>query len=149
MKRDYQDIIGGGLLVALGVFCAIYAYNEYDMGTMSRMGPGFFPTWLGILLAIIGVLIILPALARAGTGHMKIEWRTAFLVLASIVAFAVTLRTLGLVVATMATVIIGSIADRETTWRLRVIMAVIITVFTVLIFQVGLGMVLPLWWWGE
>lgn len=149
MKRDYQDIIGGGLLVGLGVFCAIYAYNEYDMGTMSRMGPGFFPTWLGILLAIIGVLIILPALARAGTEGMKIEWRTAFLVLASIIAFAVTLRTLGLVVATMVTVIVGSMADRDTTWRLRLIMAVIITIFTVLIFQVGLGMVLPLWWWDR
>lgn len=147
--RDRQDIIGGVLLIGMGIFCAIYAYNQYELGTMARMGPGFFPMWLGILLAIIGTLILLPALSRHSDEMPKIEWRTCALVLGAIIVFAVSLRTLGLVAATALTVIIGSLADRETTWRLRLIMAVVITIFTVLIFQVGLGMVLPLWWWSN
>jgi len=145
-QRDYQDILGGALLCVLGIFCAIYAYNSYEIGSLSRMGPGFFPTSLGVLLAIIGILITLPALVRAGTPGVPVEWRTGLLVVASIVAFAVTLRTAGLVVATVLTVVISSLSDRETTWRLRLILAVTVTIVTVLIFKTGLGMVIPLWW---
>lgn len=146
--RDYQDIFGGAILTALGIFVAIYAYNSYEIGTLQRMGPGFFPTSLGVILAVIGVLITLPALARQGVRMNPWEWRTGLLVVASIVAFALTLRTAGLIVATMVTVIISSLADRDTTWRVRLILAVVVTVITVLIFKTGLGMVIPLWW-GE
>lgn len=147
-QRDYRDIIGGALLFALGVSCAIYAYHEYEVGTLARMGPGFFPISLGVIIAIIGVLIILPALARRGARGAAIEWRTGCLVIGSIGAFAFVVRSAGLIVATILCVIIGSLADRDTTWRLRMILAVAVTVFTVLIFKIGLNMSIPLWW-GE
>jgi len=146
-SRDYEDLIGGALMFVLGIFFAVYARN-YDLGTLARMGPGYFPTALGVVLAVLGVLIFLPALKREGV-MPEIQWRNVILTLGGIVVFAFTLRNLGLVVACLSTVIIVSLADRETTWRLRLILAVSVTLITVLIFKVGLGMVIPIWWWGQ
>lgn len=144
--RDYQDLIGGGLLIVVGLFAALYA-QQYETGTLARMGPGFFPTSLGILLAILGGFIFVPALFRQGV-MPEVQWRNLILVMGGIIAFALTLRTLGLIVACIVTVIITSLADRETTWRLRLVLSVVIMLMTVGIFKIGLGMVIPLWW-GE
>ena len=145
--RDIQDIVGGLALSALGVFVALYAQQHYDFGTPARMGPGFFPTILGWLLAGIGALVALPAFFRAGTAP-SVEWRTGAIVLGSVLLFAFTLKSLGLVVATALSVFAASLADREITWLGRVLVAVGVTVVTVLIFVTGLGMILPLWWWS-
>ena len=45
-KRDNTDIIGGAILCVLGAFIALYA-QRYQMGTLFRMGPGYFPVVLG------------------------------------------------------------------------------------------------------
>ncbi|MEX0730720.1 MAG: tripartite tricarboxylate transporter TctB family protein [Aquisalimonadaceae bacterium] len=143
-SRDYQDLIGGGLLTAIGLFAAIYA-SQWNFGSMTRMGPGFFPTVVGILLALTGVLIAALALKRTGT-MPSMQWRTMAYVFGGIILFSATLRSLGLVTAVFLTVILSSLADRETTWRLRLVLAVSITGFVVLVFRFGLNMVLPLWW---
>lgn len=146
MKRDDQDLIGGGLLIALGVFCAIYA-QRYGIGTLGRMQAGFLPTALGVILAIIGLFILLPALTRSNR-LPTIEWRTAGLVLGSFGVFALTLRPLGLAIASFLTVVVASLADRETTWYLRLLLAVAISIITVVIFRLGLGISIPVWWGG-
>jgi hypothetical protein len=145
-SRDYQDLIGGALLLALGVFFVLYA-RRYNFGTLAQMGPGFFPTVLGVMLAILGALIALPAWKRKGS-MPSVQWRTLLLVLAGVVLFAFTLRPLGLIVACLLTVIASSLADRETSWRLRLIIAIAVMLITVGIFKFGLGMTIPLWW-GE
>lgn len=145
-SRDYQDLIGGALLLALGVFFVVYA-RRYNFGTLAQMGPGFFPTVLGILLGILGALIALPAWGRRGA-MPSVQWKTLLWVLGGVVLFAFTLRPLGLIVASLLTVIASSLADRETSWRLRIIIAISVMLITVGIFKFGLGMIIPLWW-GE
>lgn len=143
--KDIQDIVGGVAMAALGTFVALYA-RQYDFGTLARMGPGFFPTVLGWVLAVLGVAIALPAWFRSGHAP-KVEWRTGAIVLGSVVLFAVLLKTVGLIVATALSVLLSSMADREITWKGRILVSVGVTVVTVLIFITGLGMILPLGWW--
>lgn len=146
-NRDYQDLIGGVLLIALGVFVAVIAQERYAMGALNRIGPGAYPLGLGVLLAALGLFIAVPAWRRTGT-FPQVEWRTAGLVLLGILLFALLLNRAGLVVASLVTVVVASLADRESTWPFRIVLAVCVTVLTVLIFKVGLGMLLPLWWWN-
>ncbi len=146
--RDLQDLIGGALLVGLGVFVALYA-RQYDYGTPARMGPGFFPYWLGWILAALGVLIALPAWFRRSAEPLQPQWRNLLFVLGAIVLFAFTLKPLGIVLATFLAALVSSLAEQDFSWRGRVLVSVGVAAVTVAIFIGGLSMVLPIWPWSH
>jgi hypothetical protein len=146
-NKDMQDVVGGLALAALGAFAAIFA-QRYEFGDLNRMGPGFFPVILGVLLAVLGTLIAVPAFFRSGP-PVQLRWKPFALVMASLVAFAMTLKVLGLIVATMLAVVIASLADNDTRWKGRILVAVGVALMTYLVFGLGLGMVLPMWPWSE
>jgi small-conductance mechanosensitive channel len=145
--RDLQDLIGGVVLAALGVFVALYSHR-YDFGTAARMGPGFFPHWLGWILAALGVLIALPAWFRSSPAPLEVQWRNLLFVLGSIVLFAFTLKLIGLVLATFVSAFVGTLAERDFSWRGRVLTSIGVSAVTVAIFIGGLSMVLPVWPWN-
>ncbi|MBN2740542.1 MAG: tripartite tricarboxylate transporter TctB family protein [Rhodobacteraceae bacterium] len=144
MKRDIPDLAGGLLLSVIGVFVVLYASTQYDIGSLRRMGPGFFPALLGGVLAVLGLMIALPALARNGS-PICIARKEALAVLMAILVFATGLERAGLVPVTLASVLIASIAapDRRIGWRLA--LALIVTTLSVVVFHFGLKMTVPLW----
>lgn len=146
-NRDTRDILGGLFLTALGLFAAWYAQQNFDIGNLTRMGPGFFPVGLGLILAALGVLIALPAFFRGGEGT-NVQWRTLALVTASLCVFAFTLKPLGLVFSTFAAAIVSSLADHDISWRNRLLVAAGVSLMTYLVFSLGLSMVLPVWPWS-
>jgi hypothetical protein len=146
-KRDATDIISGLFLTAVGLFFAFYAMANYGIGTLSRMGPGYFPVALGFILAVLGLLVFLPALGRSGEAP-KINWKALFIIIGSIVVFGATLKVLGIVVATMITVVVASLADDEITWKERAILAAVVAPLVYLIFIFGLGMTIRTWPWS-
>lgn len=141
--KDIGDILGGALLIAIGLFAAIYALR-YDVGTAGHMGPGYFPVVLGLVLIGLGVIIAVPAFARKGEA-IEFRWQPLGLVIASIVLFALTLRPLGLVLATVASVFVAASADRNFSWTGRAVVSAGIALLVYLIFRLGLGMNLPVW----
>lgn len=145
-NRDTTDIIGGLFLTGLGLFFALYA-QRYNMGTLNRMGPGYFPVVLGVIMALLGLLIAIPAFLKAGIGP-EISWKTMFIVIGSVVLFGLTLQSLGLMLASMITVVVASLADHDTTWRTRTFMAAGVAPIIYLIFIFGLGMTIPVWPWS-
>lgn len=146
-KRDPADIISGLFLTAVGLFFAFYAMANYGVGTLSRMGPGYFPVALGFVLAVLGLLVVLPALSRPGQGP-KINWKALFIITGSIVVFGATLRVLGTVAATMITVVVASLADDDITWKGRAMLAAVVAPLVYLIFIFGLGMTIRTWPWS-
>jgi hypothetical protein len=145
--RDTQDLVGGLALTALGLFAAYYAHEHYEIGNLRRMGPGFFPVSLGLTLAVLGILVALPAWFRQGP-VIQPAWKTLGLVTLSLVVFSLTLKTLGLIVATSLSVLLSSIPDRGIQWKNRWLLCIGVSVVTYLIFIMGLGMLLPLWPWS-
>lgn len=145
-SKDLRDIIGGFALVAIGLFAALHA-QRYDLGELQEMGPGYFPTALGILLIILGLFVAIPAFFREGTA-IKIEWKSLVWVLISIAVFALALPKAGLIVATVLSVIAASIPSKSS-WKTRLILAVSIAALTYVVFLFGLGMVLPVWPWSH
>lgn len=146
-NKDYKDVVGGLAMLVLGAFVSWYAYQEYEIGQLNRMGPGFFPVTLGAILALLGLLIAIPAFLRQGS-PVKLEFKTLVLITLSIVSFAFLLKTLGIVLATVVAVLIASLADRQISWKSRLAVAIGVALITWVVFIQGLGMVLPVWPWS-
>jgi hypothetical protein len=144
MKRDIADLAGGAVLAAIGTFVAVYAVMHYDIGTLRRMGPGFFPALLGGVLLVLGLMIALPAWAR-GAVPVHIAWKDAVAVLTAILIFAAGLERGGLVLVTSAAVLIASIAAPDSRIGWRLVLAGVVTALSVLVFHFGLRMTVPLW----
>jgi hypothetical protein len=145
-SKDTRDIIGGFALVALGLFAALYA-QRYEIGELQEMGPGYFPVALGILLAILGLFIAIPAFFREGTS-IEIEWKSLLWVLLSIAIFAIALTTAGLIIATILSVLAATVPSKSS-WKTRAILALCVAAITYSVFLFGLGMILPVWPWSH
>jgi len=143
--RDLHDLIGGALMAAAGVFFAVYG-QRYSFGETARMGPGYFPVVLGWMLAGLGAVVALQAWWRQGT-PVVVQWRNLIWSIASLLVFAFGLQTLGVVAASFAAALLA-LVPAALPLRTRLIVSTVVTLLTVLIFVVGLGMLLPLWPWS-
>jgi hypothetical protein len=61
-----KDFWAGLMFIGFGLFFMIWAMTHYQMGTAVRMGPAYFPTMLGGLLAFLGALVLVESFAMAG-----------------------------------------------------------------------------------
>lgn len=144
MRRDLHDLGWGAALALTGLAVAGYACASYDMGSLRRMGPGFFPVALGMLLAGLGALIAVPAMSRPGQSR-PFAWPETIAVVAALLVFGVALERLGVLLTTAMTVLIASsVAPRRgLAWRL--VLSAAVTVLVWLVFVRGLNMSLPVW----
>ena len=61
-----KDFWAGLMFIGIGGFFMIWALTHYQMGTAVRMGPAYFPTVLGGLLVLLGVLVFIESFAMQG-----------------------------------------------------------------------------------
>jgi hypothetical protein len=144
--RDYRDLIGGGLLIALGLWVGLHAVTTFDVGNVNRMGPGMFPAGLGFLLATLGAAIALPAFFRGGE-LPTVDWRPMLLISAGVLAFALIVPSFGMVPAIVLLTIAGVYADDKIGIRGALLLSVALSLIAYLIFRVGLGIVLEPFRW--
>jgi len=71
--RNSKDFFAGLLFAGLGLAFAVGALS-YQVGSSARMGPGYFPLLLGLLLAGLGAVIMLRALRRSDAGERINPW---------------------------------------------------------------------------
>lgn len=144
--RNRQDFWSGVMFIALGLGAAWQATN-YQMGTAARMGPGYFPFALGLVLAVLGAIILLCSLSKKATEtHIdKFEWRIAFLVVGSVVLYALILKLLGIYISVFVLVVISSMASYQFSWKVAIGNGIFLVVFSYLAFVKGLGLIFPLW----
>lgn len=148
---QYRDYCGGFILLAAGLASAYHA-QSYQIGSFTRMGPGFFPLVLGLILALTGAALLGatflrkmdPAEARAKAARLPAEWRGWICICLSVVAFAVLGEETGLVPATFACVFIAALGDRENRLHEILLLATGVTIAGVLVFWWGLGILFPL-----
>jgi len=144
-RRDYY---AGALMMALGTGAAIVG-SRYEIGSLTRMGPGFFPTALGILLAFIGVLIAGAApytrASESGTAELGApDWRGWACIVSGALLFILLASHAGLVLATFACVFIAAMGDRGNSWKEALGLAAAITLFGVVLFSFVLRVQIPL-----
>ena len=139
-----KDFYAGLLFVAFGIFAVVIARN-YPLGTAARMGPGYFPRLLGILLIVLGVALSLTALRGEGPPLPGWKWRPVSIVLLSVVAFGLVLTHAGLVLSTIGLIVVASTASREFRLRESFISGILLAALSVGVFVIGLKLQLPIW----
>ncbi len=140
-----KDVLTGLLFMAIGAFFAIGA-QDYAMGTMRRMGPGYFPVVLGSLLMSIGAALAIKSVLRRRPDRVeRLHLRPALGLTAAILVFAALVERAGLIAACIACVLVAGIASSETRWREAVLIAIGMAAFSAVVFQVLLGLPFRLW----
>jgi hypothetical protein len=151
LERIKRDQYGGALMFIIGLAAALQSIH-YKLGTLSRMGPGFFPGSVGLLLAITGIAIFATAKKDAKQDadkeRRRPEWLGWLLISLSIVAFIVLGTWGGLVPATFAIVFISALADRNNNWKDALLLSIGVEVVSIVVFWWLLQVQFPLFRWG-
>jgi hypothetical protein len=144
--KDKKDFASGLMFIAFGAFFAILA-RGYQMGTAAKMGAGYFPFWLGVLLALIGVIVLLKSLSANNEEHElgKWDWKTIMWVTGSVVHFAVILQYIGLILSIIVLVFISALASHEFNWKQTIVSASIVLGISYGAFIWGLKLQFPVW----
>jgi hypothetical protein len=149
MMKDWKgigqskDFWSGVIFLAAGLASVGFA-RGYTMGTTMRMGPGYFPTVLGALLALIGLTLIVRAWLRAGAPVGRLAYSKLALVMASNVLFALLLRRLGLAGALILLVVVSAYASKRFRWPVALGLAVGLAAGSSILFVRLLGLPIPI-----
>ena len=143
MTRNARDFWTGLLYIFFGS-SAILIARDYSMGTANKMGPAYFPTILGGLLVLIGVVSMIRSFIVVGIPIGAFGFKGLVLVTGSVVAFGFVVRGLGLAIALPLLIIVSAYGSTRFRWRPTLIMAAGLTIFCVLVFLKGLGIPLPI-----
>lgn len=140
--RNPKDFWSGVIFMFFGL-AAIIIGRDYSMGTAGRMGPAYFPTVLGGILAIIGLIAVVRSLVRPGEAIEKFAFRELFLILLGVLAFGFIVRGAGLVAAIVLLVMFSAYASIKFRVLPSVLLAIGLAVFAVLLFVKALGLPMP------
>lgn len=143
-----RDVLSGLIFVIVGVYVALKAYQDYSIGTLSRMGPGYFPLILGVTLAIIGLVVVALGLNVRGL-EVKPEFsaRAVAAVLLGALAFAQLVERFGLIPASLALTLIAAAAEKNYRLRRSIVLGLALGILCWTIFVLGLDMNLSAFTW--
>lgn len=153
--KNQKDFVSGLMFSAVGIAFAVGA-STYNLGTGARMGPGYFPMMLGVVLALLGAAITAVAVAGKDSGQDNIgaiAWKPLACVIGSNVVFGLLLGgiplvgmpSMGMIVALYALVIIASLAADAFSLKAVLVLATLLAVGSYLIFVKLLNLQFQVW----
>ena len=153
--KSQKDFFSGLMFMGVGVAFA-WGATTYSVGLGARMGPGYFPLYLGVLMAILGAAITFSSLVVESVGGDKIgkwAWKPLFFIILANLLFGILLAGLpslkipaaGLIVAIYALVFVSSMA--ETGWKVKntFILATILAAGSYVAFVMALKLQFQVW----
>lgn len=155
MIKSQKDFVSGLLFTAFGTAFAVGAQN-YGMGVAAKMGPGFFPSMLGIILAFIGAVVLIGALTKGAPGGDKVgalALKPLFFIIAANLLFGVMigglpsigLPAMGLIVGIYVLVLVASFAGDTYKLKEVLILATVLAIGSYLAFIKLLKLTFPIW----
>jgi hypothetical protein len=142
--RSPKDLVAGLLFIAAGIAAIAIAAN-YTLGTAARMGPGYFPRVLGMLLIVLGAILAARSLRLTGPPLPGWKWRPVLVTLGSVVIFGLIVNHAGLVVSTILLIVMASAASHEFRPREAVISGIALAALAVGVFVIGLKLQIGIW----
>jgi hypothetical protein len=143
-----KDYAAGALIAGIGAF-AVLQGQSYRMGQLTRVGSGFFPVLIGVLMILVGALIAGSASygTEADPAPRSADWRGRGCVIAGPIMFIIGGSYFGLAPATFACVFVAALGDRTATLRSAAVLAATITVVGVVLFVYILQVPFPILRW--
>lgn len=157
MPRHKHKLYSGGLLILIGLAAAAGSF-EYNVGSLARMGPGYYPLLLGITLMLLGLFIIVTpdSSDEVIADQRRVPLRAIVrkharpwcAVVSGMITFIIIGKWGGLVPATFALVFVSALGDRTNSLATCFLLAVGITISAAAIFHYALQLQFPLFSWG-
>ena len=153
--KSQRDFFSGVMFTAIGVAFA-WGATRYNIGEAARMGPGYFPLMLGIVLSLVGLLIIFESLVVETEDGEKIgswAWKPLVFIIGSNIVFGLCIGgvrqfgipAMGLVVGIYALTFIASMAGEEHKSKEVIVLATVLAVISYLAFIMLLKLQFPVW----
>lgn len=138
-SADIPNIVCGAIFILFGAFFA-YQSTQMDIGRAVKMGPGYFPLLVAVVLILLGAIIVFQAFRvdHGPIGH--VAWRGLAFILPTPIFFGLTVQGLGFIAAIFFTALIASFASERMRPLRAVIIAAGVTAFSTLVFVNGLGL---------
>lgn len=144
--KNHQDFAAGIVFIAVGAV-GILAGSDLEFGTAQAMGTGYFPVVTSWLIVILGAILLITSLRGQQTMPIRLVLRPIALVLLALGTFTVMIDFAGIVLTTIATVVVASYGYEKTRLREAVLLGIFAAAFVVGVFVYGLGQPMSLWWW--
>lgn len=139
-----KDFYAGLIFTFFGIV-ALWEGRHYAMGTAGRMGPGYVPNVLGVILILMGLIISGRSLWLGSETIEPSVLRPLVLVTVAVLAFTFLVQPLGLVLATLALVGISSIGSGEFRLREAALLYLVLAVLAVGLFVYLLKIPFRVW----
>jgi hypothetical protein len=153
--KSQKDFFSGLMFMAVGIAFA-WGATSYTIGEGARMGPGYFPLILGVLLAGLGGFIVFESLVvetEDGEKVGKWAWRPLGFVIGANVLFGVLLGglpsiglpSMGLILAIYGLTLVAALAGDEFVLKEVLILATVLAIGSYLAFVLMLKLQFPVW----
>ena len=151
-----KDFFSGLMFTTVGGAFA-WGARDYEIGSAARMGPGYFPLMLGLLLVLLGIAITIKSFsgpgASSGDRIGAFAWRPLLLVLLANLLFGVLLvglpsiglPAMGMFVAIMVLTLVASMARKGFRWKESVLLGAGLSLGSYLAFVRVLQLQFPVW----
>jgi len=153
--KSQKDFFAGLMFSITGAAFAIGATN-YTIGDGARMGPGYFPLMLGIVLTILGAIVVLQSMVietESGDRIGTIAWKPLCYIIGANVLFGICLGgipkvgipSLGLIVGIYALTFVSALAGDEFNFKEVVVLATVLAILSFVAFVWLLNLQFPVW----
>lgn len=144
--RSQEDFWAGVMFIGFGVL-AIVISQDYPMGSAMRMGPGYFPTYIGAIMVILGTIISALAFRFPGGKVGKFAWKPMVVLAVAFCTFAWGIDHIGFIPSLAIMIFLSALAGREFRLKEVVILMAVLIVGCWALFIKGLELPFPLFWW--
>jgi hypothetical protein len=146
--RSPEDFWCGVFFLALGAL-AMYLSRDYPMGSALRMGPGYFPTWLGGIMIAFGAALVGVSFKVQGEGLGEWAFRPWLVLSGTILSFGLLMDAdFGFVPSLLVLITGCALAHKDVHWLETIILSAFVTAAAVSIFIYGIGLPYRLFWWS-
>ena len=153
--KSQKDFFSGLMFTVIGAAFA-YGATSYNVGTGARMGPGYFPLLLGVILALLGAVILFKALVVEtpdGDHIGALAFKPLIFIIAGNLLFGILLGGLpsiglpamGLIVAIFGTTIVVSMAGDQFSFKETIVLSSILSIMSYAAFIMLLKLQFPVW----
>jgi hypothetical protein len=153
--KSQKDFFAGLMFLLVGLAFA-WGAGSYSIGTGARMGPGYFPMVLGVLLAVLGLIVTITALVVEtpdGDPVGRIAWKPLVFIIAGNLVFgasigglpSIGLPPMGLIFGIFALTVVASNAGDEFKFKEVLILAILLSLFSYGAFIMLLKLQFPVW----
>jgi hypothetical protein len=138
-----RDILAGVMFILVGATAMLIA-RDYPFGSALRMGPGYFPSVLGGLVIVGGVVVLIEGLVKQVPVTRTWSVRALLILPLAAFVFGVLMEAAGFIPATVVLCMLSALASPEFRAKEQALLAIALTFGSVALFIWGLGLPYPL-----